>query len=293
MFMETSTSTSSSSSSSSMGTNICSDSNIPKDRYYRVLHQIKANENIIYVFLGQIYSKITTILKQITDQGKQSLNPDQLKTLKNVLGEDYQKILALNLNGQQIYYIPELIEFDDSVAQIKQKIAYWLTPSRYTKFLYLYLQITESKNVGLGHAFIEKKETKKAVERLINFPANPYQQLFDPNNPDPVSQYFIIQGTPITKFELHQTDSALISDYQPIDDKIYLVTFDTFIQQYATRYVKMREINDFKFGYLFRYWPNLTNNSHGELSSMYDQILSKKKNSIYDIYRKKWNKIIA
>ena len=127
------------------------------DRYYQVIHRLDANQSKVYVFIGQVPVAIREVLDLI--QTGKTTNQAQLKRLEQHFGSDYRDILGLG-HASTPTYLPDLIEIDDSVAAIKNKLAVSLHLSVDWEYLYAKIDVGGGQidSVCLGHTLIERKQ---------------------------------------------------------------------------------------------------------------------------------------
>ena len=163
------------------------------DRYYKLIHRIDPDTSEVYVFVGHVTEEVREALNAI--QKNQKLSSNQEEQLTQYFGLNYKKILALEgyLGTYPPIYIDDLIEVDDSIAAIKNKIATYLRMLVEWEYLYVNIDTDGKKqSVCLGHTFIERKETKKSDDVLIEYPKDPFINI-DLNHPS--MNYFVDSHT--------------------------------------------------------------------------------------------------
>lgn len=255
------------------------------DRYYKLINQIDPNNWEIYIFTGQVPTDIREILQFLQKGG--SLNASQSDILLKFFGINYKNILALEspLNKYPVTYLDDLIEVDDSVAAIKNKIVKYLRVLVDWQYLYINMNTTKGQElISLGHTFIQRKESKKSEDVLIEYNMNPFADIKmnpypDINLGDASMNYFVDQHTGIkfTGYQKNDTNGTLITEYNIVNDEIYLVTFCNFLKYVQTLKIKYTgvNLNKFKYGYLAKYWSSLVLDNEPKFNELYDLCANK------------------
>ena len=153
------------------------------DRYYKLIHRIGANESEIHVFVGHVSEEVREALNAI--QLNRKLITSHEKVLTQYFGLNYKKILAIegHTDVTKRFYIDDLIEVDDNIGTIKNKIATYLRMSVEWQYLYTNIEANgEQQSVCLGHTFIKRKESKRSIDVLIDYPKNPFGNIMLDHN---------------------------------------------------------------------------------------------------------------
>jgi hypothetical protein len=226
-----------------MSVSIC---NVPiPERYYK----IKRGSQII-AFVGK--SEITETLNKLRDQTP--LKTSDKKILVGKFGDKYQTVLGLQ-DGENWDYIEDLIEIDDTIYDLKNKIAVYLEQD--IDSIYLYATVKD-KLLCLGHTFFEK--IGKNDKRLIEYPLDPYA-LVDLEDPRSMTNKFVSQAGAINVLDREDINDTLISDHQINNNLIYLVTMCDFLNSpKINEAIDQSDLKRFKIGYLYKYWPDVFNN---------------------------------
>src|SRR5690348_6826827 len=96
------------------------------DQYYKIINRVDDDSSEVYVFVGHVPVEVRESLNIIQKGQKPSSSQDE--GLKKYFGLNYKKILGLDpyFGSSPLIYINDLIEVDDSIASIKNKIAVYL-----------------------------------------------------------------------------------------------------------------------------------------------------------------------
>lgn len=237
------------------------------DRYYRVINHISPKESIMWIFIGPI----SDTLQPIIDALQKGSVPNSIQTdsLVNHFGSQYMSILALDgsSGSSKVIYINDLIEVDDDISAIKNKIAVYGKIMPDWQYLYVYVPVEETKSVaevGLGFTFILKKENKKSEDILIEYPKDPFADISLTHSS---LNAFIDQhtGNKSHGYQKNDTSATLITEYEAIKNEIHLVTFCNFVKYVSQDNIKSKyvgiSLNKLKYGYLTKYWPNFVINT--------------------------------
>ena len=244
------------------------------DRYYRIINRIDSNNSQVYVFVGQVPNNIQTLLNLI--KKGTSLNASQNNDLATYFGTNYRTLLGID-NPANVTYVADLIEIDDSIAAIKNKIAVYLRIAVDWQYLYANIDTGDKKTqISLGHTFIERKESKKDEDILIDYPKDPYEDV-DLSHPSMNAFVDSHTGIKFTGYQKNDTHGTLITEYDIINNEIYLVTFCSFVKYLQTSKTKFAGINlnKLKFGYLAKYWPTFVLESESDMNKLYELCASK------------------
>ena len=240
------------------------------DRYYKVINRISPTISDIYVFVGVVPENINSILELIQKGNK--LVSGQNNQLLKYFGINYKRILATEgYNNSNVSYIRDLIEIDDNISAIKNKIAAYLRILIDWQYLYVYINGGGNQGaISLGHTFIERKESKKSEDILIEYPKDPFENV-DLSHSS--MNYFVDANTGIklANYQRNDTGSYLITEYNIIKDEIYLVTFCNFVNfSQKFKFTGTTNLNKFKNGYLAKYWPVLVHENEVKTNQLYD-----------------------
>lgn len=246
-----------------------------QDRYYKIINLIGQLKKI-YIFVGRVdeptlrvLENIKKIINQILIKPREGIIDLQLSSQDTALliskfGDQYEDIL--NISNQSLQdvvawdYVENMIELDDNITNIKDKTANML--GQVFDYLYLYVEtliqdpmdITQNvhKMTSLGHTFIDNKDN------IIEYPINPYQSI---DLTDVSTKEFIeIYEGHCIRCKQNNTNDVLISDYNIVNNTIYLVVFCDYLKSNTVKELiaplDHASLYRFKFGHLIKYWPN-------------------------------------
>jgi hypothetical protein len=259
--------------------------------FYKVVHLVSNEIKIMYVFGGSVNddNNLKDLLDKISELKKSKtqiqFDDDQIDLLLPHFGDQYRDVLGLDDDVDQWHYLPHLIEVDDNIVNVKDKIVAYLNQS--SNHIYLFTHITtpqqtetnQEQSICLDHTFVTKSE-----EEVIQYDLNPYQSLSADEGKD---GYYINKKEAGSKFILNDTKDHLISDYNIVNNTLYLVTICEFLRSKSISTwigAKKRryEFNrgDFVDQYLYKYWPSLISDNEREFGDLFDACTQKKQVSI-------------
>lgn len=204
----------------------------------------------------------------------------------NDIGTDKLYIFDGNNSNKKIYNEPNsviinsFIEDDDNINTVKNKIAKYLNIPPNLQYLFITDKeigknrgiVTNIKDINylcgksildyVGHAFQTKKilrgkkgsPTAIKGDKLIQFPLNP----FDANETHDSSKYFIKldskEFVKLNDYNLEDTFGMTVETILGESDTFNLITFDYYINK-----SKLPITDNFRYGHLIKYWPELVN----------------------------------
>lgn len=257
---------------------------------FKIVRLSRQNKGHAYVFVGEVSSKITSILSKI-EKGSKPNDADK-KNLSEHFGRDYNAKLGLHVlhgpESEQIWnkvtFIYDYINSDDSVFMIRKKIFIYLSEPSKNKYLIetnqeLWVELEEGKEKGTG----EKSKNEKGKEmdntfKILGYYYDGMDIVPSIYNKFEVDNDFITKDGDrrVQKDKIMNDNSMILTDLVDIpqvkNTAIYLSYLDDekeYIKLKTGKEIEKKVLN----GYILKYWPyGVLKVEYGELKDKFKGI---------------------
>ena len=250
---------------------------------FKIVRLSRQNKGHAYIFVGEVSSKIASILSKIEKGSKP--NDNDKKNLSEHFGRDYNTKLGLNIlhsseSGQiwdTITFIYDYINADDSIFMIRKKIFIYLSEPLKNKYL---IETNQELWVELESNISDKSNKSKEDKKLlVDFKILGYYydgMSLTPSiyNKFKVDNNFITKDGDrrIQKDKIINDNNMILTDLIDIskvkNTTIYISYLDDekeYIKLKTGKEIEKKILN----GYILKYWP------HGVLNVEYNELKDK------------------
>ena len=235
-----------------------------KSPLFRISYQSidKSIKKKIYYFVGDIKKEIKTILKKIEE--RKSLTNTEKNKIKKEYPNDYSKILSYSKLKDNIVFIDDLINLDDTVIDIKKKIFYYLSDIKDGEYLNTNNQLLWLEdNIILGYNYNNDNKGKGIIPSLITKIKVDYN--FIEKDGDKIKRDDIISNNNIMIYDILDNNNLL--EKKNIKLTVLNATdIITFLKK------KNKLNNKLINGWLIKYFPKFSKLKISDCDNIYNNI---------------------
>ena len=234
---------------------------------FRVSYQSidKSIKKKIYYFVGDIKRDIKTVLNKIEEQ--KTLTAAEKNKIKKEYPKDYAKMLSYSKLKDNVIFIDDLINLDNTVIDIKKKIFYYLSDTKNSTFLNINNQLLWLEdNIILGYNYNNDNKGKGIIPSLITKIKVDYS--FMEKDGEKIKRDDIISNNDIMIYDILDKHDLLNNK----NIKLTVINANNIITFLKS---KKKLTDNLINGWLFKYFPKYNKIKINECDKIYKNIRNK------------------